>query len=927
MDALKNTIRAGIEAVRPSFFSKHPHFNFISAHYMYIVAMVIVGSVLVFASGKGRIDFIDAFFLAAGSSTQAGLNTVDINMLNTVQQVILYLWPWLTNPITINTFVVWLRLYWFEKRFQHIASEARRRRGTISKSKARLNRVDSMDPEKAVNGRKITVMLGGTRTRINNDGTVLGDAPPAASSDQNAAPPANGAPPAAPSRRRSDARLAPTVSRNDSLASTTFKAPPAPSNGATPASYPAPDHIDFVERQRKGDDEVLRIPNPRDVERGMVPKPVRAGEEEEPDATESQAGDEGATPGLPGSLTPIYDARQQAITIQEPERRRVPSMSSLASSSEDSRRPFYASVKSRIPKFLRRGWNKAFSKGGTTSGDSNGILHRRPSLQAMRTAFSREKVDGTPYLSFEPTIGRNSTFPNLTEEQREELGGIEYRSLKTLAVILAVYFWGFMAFGLVGLLPWILNTQPWSAIVSSAGVSRTWWAFFTSSSAFMDLGFTLTPDSMNSFNTATWPLLLMSFLIIIGNTGFPIMLRCMIWVASHLVPVSSGIYEELRFLLDHPRRCFTLLFPSAATWWLFGLLLIMNGLDVMFFIVLDLSAAPVVNLPAGLKVLNGVFEAASTRTAGFSCVNLSELHPAVQFSYMVMMYISVFPIAISVRRTNVYEEKSLGIYSTDTDEQLNQSNQSDLSYVGSHLRRQLSFDLWYIVLGFFILCIAEGPKLMNGEFNQFAVLFEVVSAYGTVGMSLGYPGVNASLCSQFSTIGKLVLVAMMIRGRHRGLPYGLDRAILLPSESLNAREAAEDMERLARRASQNSANAFVSPAGLNAAGSKARSISRDRGSKIFTSLLHPGPPMPHLHVNHSLRSEFEPPMRRSTEPLARTVSAIDSPGVAPEDTDQGMMSASGMSRVTKISSIHTEPGAMRRWASSRLKKVQTSDLA
>lgn len=33
-----------------------------------------------------------------------------------------------------------------------------------------------------------------------------------------------------------------------------------------------------------------------------------------------------------------------------------------------------------------------------------------------------------------------------------------------------------------------------------------------------------------------------------------------------------------------------------------------------------------------------------------------------------MMYISVFPVAISIRRTNVYEEKSLGIYAPE-DEQ------------------------------------------------------------------------------------------------------------------------------------------------------------------------------------------------------------------------------------------------------------------
>jgi hypothetical protein len=41
-----------------------------------------------------------------------------------------------------------------------------------------------------------------------------------------------------------------------------------------------------------------------------------------------------------------------------------------------------------------------------------------------------------PYLSWTPTVGRNSAFVDLTEEQREELGGIEYRSLKLLAIIL-----------------------------------------------------------------------------------------------------------------------------------------------------------------------------------------------------------------------------------------------------------------------------------------------------------------------------------------------------------------------------------------------------------------------------------------------------------------------------------------------------------
>lgn len=122
--------------------------------------------------------------------------------------------------------------------------------------------------------------------------------------------------------------------------------------------------------------------------------------------------------------------------------------------------------------------------------------------------------------------------------------------------------------------------------ISAHPVSR---GIFTSASLFNDLGFTLTPNSMISFQEAVLPLLLGSFLIIIGNTGFPCMLRFIIWLISILVPEKSGISDELNFLLDHPRRCFTLLFPNSATWWLFWILVILNGVDIVFFIILDVS--------------------------------------------------------------------------------------------------------------------------------------------------------------------------------------------------------------------------------------------------------------------------------------------------------------------------------------------------
>ena len=174
------------------------------------------------------------------------------------------------------------------------------------------------------------------------------------------------------------------------------------------------------------------------------------------------------------------------------------------------------------------------------------------------------------------------------------------------------------------------------------------------------------------------------------------------------------------------------------------------------------------------------------------------------------MYISVFPIAISVRRTNVYEEKSLGIYGTADQEA---EDEKEPSYVGAHLRRQLGFDLWYISLGLFIIAIVEGGQLANTNeyaFTLFSVLFEIVSAYGTVGLSLGYPGVDTSFSGQFSVISKLVVIAMQIRGRHRGLPYELDRAILLPSENLHKKDDADAARGAGRR---NSRLSHIEPMG------------------------------------------------------------------------------------------------------------------
>ena len=738
----------------PDVFIKR-RFNFITLHYIYIISMTIFSSVVIY--GIGDIHYIDALFFGSGSSTQSGLNTVDINKLKYGQQFMLFLGAMCCNPIVIHSCVVFVRLYMFEKRFKDIVRDARALRRTKSKTKT-LHPDPEANEDIGVRGRAIQI-LRDTGRRLQK---------------HESEPPIK-LPPIKPGGKDNDSSDNDMKEKPDSDQEEPHELARAKSDDElrVPQQVDTEQHIRFLEAQRStADGEALHIPSPREFDRGGKPQNV------------SELG------GITRRVTSNLDSEQfqepsrglrRHITINEPEIHH-PNRTGTVNRPSSRQRTQTSEQEPGPHQFHNR--------------------HKRTNtFSSFRRTNTGRSIEATPYLSYQPTIGRNSFFVNLTEEQREELGGIEYRALKTLALVLVLYFFCFHILAWICFVPWILHTRKYGAVVRDAGQGRVWWGFFTGSSLFNDLGFTITPDSMISFQDAVFPLLLGSFLIIIGNTGFPCMLRFVIWVASTLVPQESAVWEELRFLLDHPRRCFTLLFPGRATWWLFAILVILNGLDLIFFIILDLNDPAVTHLPPGLRVLGGLFQAASTRTAGFSVVSLAELHPAIQVSYLIMMYISVFPIAISMRRTNVYEEKSLGIYASAKEQE---AEANEPSYVGAHLRKQLSFDLWFIFLGMFIIAIVEGHRLENTNeyaFTLFSVLFEIVSAYGTVGLSLGFPTINASFSAEFKVLSKLIIIAMQVRGRHRGLPYELDRAVLLPSEKLQKKEAGEAQRMVQRRRS------------------------------------------------------------------------------------------------------------------------------
>lgn len=221
----------------------------------------------------------------------------------------------------------------------------------------------------------------------------------------------------------------------------------------------------------------------------------------------------------------------------------------------------------------------------------------------------------------------------------------------------------------------------------------------------------------------------------------------------------------------------------------------------IFWFLLQIDYPTITSIPPGNRTISGLFQALGVRTAGMYIINMSEIAPALLVLYTGAMYISGLPIIISIRSTNVYEERSLGVEKPD---KADDKNASESSYIGvsitlancehplifqTHLQQQLASDAWWVFTGFFLICIVERDALSipSPGFDLYAVFFDTISAFGTVGLSTGVPYDTYSFCGAWHTLSKLILIIVMLRGRHRGLPMAIDRAVLLPGQELMER--------------------------------------------------------------------------------------------------------------------------------------------
>lgn len=310
----------------------------------------------------------------------------------------------------------------------------------------------------------------------------------------------------------------------------------------------------------------------------------------------------------------------------------------------------------RIPQPIRRQHSNLFSMNGvgarpmtTLKTNTSLDLSSYPSLQRPPTSddmLSEARKDITKYLDTATGwIARNSQFHGLTEEERDLLGGCEYRAVSLLAWLVPVYFVLWQLIGCIGCAAWVALNMPDVALQN--GINPWWVGAFNAVSAFNNSGMSLLDANMTAFQRSYYMLITMGLLILAGNTCYPIFLRIIVWTmlkcAERIArerPMGDPWQERvatLKFLLDHPRRCYTNLFPSQHTWWLGLSVFMLNGMDWLFFEILNIGNHELdKGLATRYRVIDGLFQALAVRSGGFYVVVIPTLRISLQVLYVVV---------------------------------------------------------------------------------------------------------------------------------------------------------------------------------------------------------------------------------------------------------------------------------------------------
>jgi trk system potassium uptake protein TrkH len=267
-------------------------------------------------------------------------------------------------------------------------------------------------------------------------------------------------------------------------------------------------------------------------------------------------------------------------------------------------------------------------------------------------------------------------------------------------------------------------------------------AVFHAISAYCNAGFCLYPQSLMDFSSDPLVSLTVALLIICGGIGFLVMLE--------LKKVLSRSHKA--------RRARRISVHSKLVLTLTALLLLVG---TMGFLILEWNQSMArLSLPA--KVLSAFFQSVTARTAGFNTLNFGKMANVTLLFTILLMFIG----AASGSTGGGIKVNTLGVLFALSRSRLRGEE------VTSIFRRTLTAETVGRAISVFVvaviviyaatmaLTVSELGTTIHEESRGLFIelLFEVVSAFGTVGLSVG-------ITSKLSTLGRLILVVVMFIGR------------------------------------------------------------------------------------------------------------------------------------------------------------------
>ncbi len=254
-------------------------------------------------------------------------------------------------------------------------------------------------------------------------------------------------------------------------------------------------------------------------------------------------------------------------------------------------------------------------------------------------------------------------------------------------------------------------------------------ALFHTIAAFCNSGFTALPDG-NLAAYADDPIVNLVFvaLIILGGLGFPVL-------------VNLYHYRQMRRLTLHSKL---VLITSAV--------LILIGV-VSVALLEWTNLATLGGEPVGTRLWMSLFQGVTPRTAGFSTVDYSQMRESTLFLQVGLMFTGTAPASTGggVRVTTL-ALLVLVVYALAR-------GQEEVSAFGRRIPRRLIQKALAMLSGSALLVIVATLAIMVSDgLALLPAIFEVTSAFGTVGLSL-------NVTQELSTFAKLVVMGVMFLGR------------------------------------------------------------------------------------------------------------------------------------------------------------------